>query len=52
MARAGYIQVRRSEDDLARWQAAADAEGMTLSAWLRRAADRAAEAERRGKVQE
>lgn len=39
------IYLRLSPEQLARWRAAAAADGRTLSGWLRRVADLAAEAE-------
>lgn len=39
------LYIRLSPEQLARWRAAAAADGRTLSAWLRRVADMAAEAE-------
>ena len=39
-----FLKLRASKEDVARWQAIADAEKMTLSDWIRRALDVRAEA--------
>ena len=39
MARNGVFQIRLTDDDRARWAAAAKAKGLTLAEWLRTAAD-------------
>lgn len=41
-AAARNLTLRATAEEIARWQAAAERDGVTLAEWLRRAADRAA----------